>query len=178
VLHDDLGLVQRILRGVFDAQSARQELLQRCPGRNPRHRIELLVRMERVRRLLDSNFRGSMSLAQMAALARMSRYHFIRVFARLYGVTPHQLLAQRQLELAQTLLGDRNTSVDDVARAIGYDSRSSFTRWIKTQSGRTPSQLRDEDAERSATGDHASTIAQCLRPENAAPESRHSSEPA
>jgi AraC-like DNA-binding protein len=139
---DDDGLAERALRAALRAQTPRMQLLDRCAGRNARHRLDMLVRLERIRSLIESDFNGALSVAQMAAIARMSRFHFIRLYARVYGHTPKRAFALRQMVVAKSMLARGKQPVVEVARALGYDNRCSFTRWVKQMSGCTPSELR------------------------------------
>ena len=66
------------------------------------------ARIARVLRLLESDSTGPHSLADLARIAGLSPYHFLRTFKRVTGITPHQwLLRARLREAAQRLSASR-----------------------------------------------------------------------
>ena len=51
------------------------------------------ARVARAIRFIEENFRSQPRLAAIAAVARLSEFHFNRLFRRWAGVTPRQYLA-------------------------------------------------------------------------------------
>jgi AraC family transcriptional regulator len=64
---------------------------------------------------IEEHLDERMDLVTLARLVRLSRYHFSRAFKRSLGVSPRQYHNQRRIERAKVLLGDRTTSITDVA---------------------------------------------------------------
>jgi transcriptional regulator GlxA family with amidase domain len=54
---------------------------------------------------IDDNFRESLDLDRLSREACLSRYHFHRLFTRIYKVTPHQYLAQKRIGQAERTAG-------------------------------------------------------------------------
>ena len=81
---------------------------------------------------------GSRALAGTAGL---SKYHFHRLFAASYGVTPAAYVTQRRVERAQDLLRATNLSVTEVCHAVGFSSLGSFSSRFKEIVGETPRQF-------------------------------------
>lgn len=131
-----------IARGLFERQAALRARLPEVPGRNPRHRLALYIRLLRVREVLAGTPARWPAVEAMARQARLSPFHFARTYARLFDITPHQELAQSRLRMASRLLADSRLAIVDVALALGYGSRSSFTRWLKLTTGLAPTTLR------------------------------------
>jgi methylphosphotriester-DNA--protein-cysteine methyltransferase len=50
------------------------------------------------------------------------------------------------LRAAKTMLGQPHLSVKEIGIKLGYGSASSFSRFIQDATGKTPSQLRNEDS--------------------------------
>ncbi len=95
----------------------------------------------RTRRHLDEGYMQDLSLTDLAAIAGLSRYHFLRAFRREVGVTPHTYLTGRRIAAAKRLLaGAEPLSV--VALACGFYDQSHFTRSFKGCTGLTPGQYR------------------------------------
>lgn len=77
------------------------------------------------------------SLEDMAALARMSKYHLVRAFRREAGLTPHQFQLQNRVRKGQRLL-DGPATVAEAAAAAGFCDQSHFDRHFKRLVGLTP----------------------------------------
>lgn len=107
---------------------------RRVPG-------DVLVHLRRARDHLDRHFADPFDLDHLAALAGMSRFHFLRSFARTYRTTPAAYLAQRRIERAQDLLRAANLSVTEVCHAVGYSSMGSFSSTFRDIVGESPSEF-------------------------------------
>jgi len=77
------------------------------------------------------------SLAELAALSGVSRYQFLRGFAREVGVTPHAYLIQRRVLLTRRLLTAGQTPAES-AIAAGFADQSHMTRAFVRHFGVTP----------------------------------------
>lgn len=103
---------------------------------------DLLVHLRRARDHADRNFDQSLSLAQLAAVAGISKYHFHRLFTATYGITPAEHLSQRRIERAQDLLRASNLTVTEVCVAVGFSSLGSFSSRFRELVGESPTQFR------------------------------------
>lgn len=81
-------------------------------------------------------------LADAAAQAELSAFHFLRVFARTLGATPNQYLVACRLGAAADALSRTEESVTDIALDVGFDDLSHFQRTFKRAAGMTPGQFR------------------------------------
>ncbi|HUM10262.1 MAG TPA: AraC family transcriptional regulator [Myxococcaceae bacterium] len=82
---------------------------------------------------------------QLAALARragLSAFHFLRVFTRVLGVTPHQYLVAARLRRAARLLADPARAVTEVAFEVGFGDLSHFVRTFRRAAGVSPGRFR------------------------------------
>ena len=111
------------------------------PAMTPRRRVpgDVLVHLRRARDHLDRHYAEDFDLDLVAALAAMSRSHFVRSFAATYGTTPAAYLAQRRIARAQDLLRAANLTVTEVCHAVGYSSLGSFSSTFREIVGETPS---------------------------------------
>ncbi len=92
----------------------------------------------RVRQRLEDAPEQPFSLAELAAAAGFSKYHFIRVFKQTFGLTPHQFILQRRVRKAQKLLRLGQTSTE-AALTAGFCDQSHFIKYFAKQLGLTPS---------------------------------------
>jgi AraC family transcriptional regulator len=71
----------------------------------------------------------------------MSPYHFLRLFRDSSGLTPHQYLVYRRVEMAKSMLLRDDLSVAEVAQRLGFADQSHFTRHFRRLTGAPPGQL-------------------------------------
>jgi AraC-like DNA-binding protein len=89
------------------------------------------------REYLDANFTRQISLAELAQVAGLSKYHFCRTFRETVGVSPHVYQNHLRLNQAKKLLAQKS-SLADVAYEVGFYDQSHFGRHFKDFSGVTP----------------------------------------
>ena len=100
---------------------------------------DLLVHLRRARDLADRHYAEPLDLDTLAATAGVSKYHFLRCFAAVYGRTPAAYLAERRIERAQDLLRATNLTVTEICHLVGYTSLGSFGTRFRQLVGVTPS---------------------------------------
>ncbi len=100
---------------------------------------ELLVHLRRARDLADRRYAEPLDLDALAAVAGVSKYHFLRCFRATYGKTPARYLAERRIERAQDLLRATNLTVTEVCMLVGYTSLGSFSARFRELVGVSPS---------------------------------------
>jgi AraC family transcriptional regulator len=105
-------------------------------GRETRRVIEAI-------RLVESDAARPLELKELAAVASMSKYHFLRVFRRLVGMTPHQYLISARLRRAALALASSRRPVIAVALDAGFGDLSTFNKTFRAVFGLTPTQYRD-----------------------------------
>jgi len=106
-------------------------------------RVGLIDR--RIRRsveLMHAQLEQDLSLKEIAAASYLSTFHFVRVFKKLTGTTPHAYLASIRTSRAQLLLAEPNLSVTEVSSRVGYSSPSHFTKAFRQATGLTPRAFR------------------------------------
>jgi AraC-like DNA-binding protein len=101
----------------------------------------VLVHLRRARDHVDRHYAEPLDLEVMAAAAGLSKFHFHRMFAATYGITPAAYVSQRRVERAQDLLRATNLSVTEVCHAVGFASLGSFSTRFKEVVGETPRQF-------------------------------------
>ena len=83
-----------------------------------------------------------LELKAMAAAAGMSKYHFLRVFRRLTGMTPHRYLISARLRRAALALASSRRPVIAIALDSGFGDLSTFNKTFRAVFGLTPTQYR------------------------------------
>lgn len=100
------------------------------------------VSLHSARAVMDRGCHLPLDLDHIAGCAGFSRYHFIRIFRRAFGVTPHQYLIQRRIEKAQALLTHTDLTITEICFAVGFQSLGSFSTLFHRQTGQSPSAYR------------------------------------
>lgn len=103
----------------------------------------LLSHLRRARDHIDREYRSAIDLDQVAAVAGVSKFHFIRAFAATYGETPIRYLTRRRVERAQDLLRSANLTVTEICMAVGFASLGSFSSRFTELVGETPTAYRN-----------------------------------
>jgi transcriptional regulator GlxA family with amidase domain len=99
-------------------------------------------RVVSVVRHVERQFGEPCSLGDMARLAGLSPYHFLRIFRRVIGLTPHQYLLRNRLRSAAAALVGSDAPVTEVALAAGFGDMSNFARNFHAEYRMTPSSYR------------------------------------
>lgn len=83
-----------------------------------------------------------LGLADLATEAGMSRYHFLRTFRQVVGMTPHQFVLRTRLHNAAVALRRSVRPVLEIALESGFGDLSSFNRRFRATMGLTPTAFR------------------------------------
>lgn len=101
-------------------------------------KIYLYKRIVHAKLFIDANYSENIDLNNIADEAYFSKFHFIRLFTKIYGKTPHQYLISVRIENAMQLL-QSGMPVSYVCYAVGFESVSSFSTLFKKLAGVAPS---------------------------------------
>lgn len=105
------------------------------PARDRRRAVEAAL-------WLEQHAHQAIDLDSVSQQAGLSPFHFLRLFARVLGVTPHQYLVRCRLRHAARLLADPARSVTDVAFDVGFADLSNFVRTFRRAAGVSPRAFR------------------------------------
>jgi AraC-like DNA-binding protein len=92
---------------------------------------------------IDARADRQVDLESAANEAGLSPFHFLRVFANVLGVTPHQYLVRARLRRAARLLADDSRSITNVAFDVGFGDLSNFVRTFHRAAGVSPRRFRE-----------------------------------
>ena len=91
---------------------------------------------------IDANSHREIVLGDVAQEAGVSPFHFLRLFAAVLGVTPHQYLLRARLRHAARRLSEDGAAVTDIAYDVGFADLSNFTRTFTRAAGVSPLKFR------------------------------------
>lgn len=96
-----------------------------------RAQAELCRRLRLAADFIDSSHREPITLDDMASVACLSRYHFVRHFRELHGLTPYAYLLRKRARAARRLLAAGETDRELVAQQVGFGSRFALARALQ-----------------------------------------------
>jgi AraC-like DNA-binding protein len=105
------------------------------PARDRRRAVEAAL-------WLEAHAAEPIDLDRVAGQAGLSPFHFLRLFARVLGVTPHQYLLRCRLRTAARLLADPQRRITDIAYDVGFADLSNFVRSFRRAAGVSPRDFR------------------------------------
>lgn len=91
-------------------------------------RKEIISRLLVALDYMHSNFTKEITIDDIANVAMLSKFHFLRTFKEAFGQTPHQYLTKIRLQKSKELLKQTSWSVAEIATYLGYQQANSFTR--------------------------------------------------
>ncbi|HKB83505.1 MAG TPA: AraC family transcriptional regulator [Burkholderiales bacterium] len=115
--------------------SGRKRAPQEAGSRDRRRAVEAAL-------WLDAHSHQPVDLDGAARQAGLSPFHFLRLFAKVVGVTPHQYLVRSRLRHAARLLADDARSITDIAFDVGFADFSNFVRTFHRAAGVSPRNFR------------------------------------
>jgi AraC-like DNA-binding protein len=137
----DIGLdeVGQMFAGRFvEVVSGRSRQPLEVTARDRRRAVETA-------RGIDANSQRDIHRDAAAGQAGISPFHFLRLFANVLGVTPHQYLVRSRLRHAARLLADEDGSVTDIAYDVGFGDLSNFVRTFHRAAGVSPRAFREAE---------------------------------
>ena len=99
-------------------------------------------RISRALHLLEQELSNAITLDQLAGAAAMSKYHFLRSFRRIVGLTPYQYLLGLRLRHAAVRLAQSSAPISAIAFEMGFGDLSTFNARFRRHFGASPSRSR------------------------------------
>lgn len=96
------------------------------------------ARVAQTVRTIDRHPDASLTLDALAREAGLSRFHFLRTFEQITGITPHQYVRRARLREAAMRLVAETGTVLDIALDCGFGDISNFNRAFRAEFGMTP----------------------------------------
>ena len=99
-------------------------------------------RLTRVLDYIGANLEGDLTLARLASVACLSRFHFSRAFKAAIGRSPHHYVGAKRLERAKQMLEKGDQPLAHIALILKFSCQANFTRAFREATGQTPAQYR------------------------------------
>lgn len=134
------------------AQADAQRQLEELARENERQAAEAddadktPLMIARVKTYLQHNYMNELSLDQVSDILKISPSYLSVCFKKALGVGFQDYLTDLRIQAAKELLADPLRPSAEVARLVGYESASYFTRAFKKKTGLTPTEYRRQAA--------------------------------
>lgn len=146
---DEIGMM--LVARFVDVVAQRNRAAVTVSARDRRHAIEMAL-------WIEQQAYQPLDLDTMARQTGFSPFHFLRLFRRVVGVTPHQYLVRCRLRHAARLLAGSDRAVTEVALEVGFADLSNFVRTFHRAAGVAPGSFR-----KASRGNRKILQAQCVR---------------
>jgi AraC family transcriptional regulator len=87
---------------------------------------------------IEEHLDSTITIKNLAALVRLSFYHFCRAFRESFGDSPHNYLMRRRVERAQGLMLTSKMPLGQIAAACGLADQSHFNKLFRRFVGENP----------------------------------------
>lgn len=104
---------------------------------------DIYQRIVAAKLFMDEHYHEAIDLGEISGQAFLSRFHFHRLFTRIYRSTPHRYLTRRRMDKARDLLAQEGLSVSEICTSVGFESIGSFSTLFKKETGIGPQHYRN-----------------------------------
>jgi AraC family transcriptional regulator len=98
--------------------------------------------IRRVLTYVDANLDTPIRNKDLAAVARLSEFHFNVAFRKSVGHSPHEYIIRRRMERAQGLMLSTDKALSEIAAECGLADQPHFTRLFRRIVGESPAAWR------------------------------------
>jgi AraC family transcriptional regulator len=105
-------------------------------------RLEIYKRLQRAKDYMHSCYHNELLIDDIAQVACMNSFYFLREFRKAFNITPHQFLTERRLQVANRLLRTTDRTITEICGEVGFNDLSSFGKLFRRRYGFSPTDLR------------------------------------
>jgi AraC-like DNA-binding protein len=118
------------------------EQVERIALIRPATRREVYRRISLATDFLHTNYSQDVDLTTLAKMAFLSKYHFLRLFTLVHGITPRTYLQRKRIGVAIRLLESTRMTMSEVSASVGFAEESTLVRQMRRWTKLTPRQVR------------------------------------
>jgi len=119
-----------------------QAAIAKLPPVKAAVKAELYKRLSLATDYIHAAYMGNIELDDIAAAACLSKFHFMRLFKQVNGVSPYQYIQQLRMDKAMQRI-TAGESVQQVADLLGYENANSLSRIFKQRTGQYPTRYKN-----------------------------------
>lgn len=91
---------------------------------------------------IKKNYQSDIKIEEIAGIAHLSKYYFVKQFKSLTGYSPYEYLIKYRIDKSKLLLYRSSDSINSIAIKVGFNSTNSFISAFKNYENITPLQFR------------------------------------
>jgi AraC family transcriptional regulator len=88
---------------------------------------------------IDEHISSDIFIGDLAKIAKLSKFHFCRIFKKIIGMSPMRFVIFMRIQKAKDLLRMNNFTISKVSTEVGFNDISNFNRYFKQFTKVTPS---------------------------------------
>ena len=108
------------------------------------HRKDSRFDLETVDRYIEQHLSQRISVGQLAGSVFLGESQFHLLFKEQMGITPHQYVLGKRIDLAKQLIDKGQLTLGQVAEQTGFSGQSAFTHTFSRLQGMSPSQYKKQ----------------------------------
>jgi AraC-like DNA-binding protein len=139
---DESLLFYHLMEDLMLLQSKTNNEIARIDKSKRSTQVEIFNRLIRARDYIHSCYSQEITIEDLAGVACMNTFYFLRQFRNAFGVTPHRFLTLRRMEVAASLLRSTSLPVSEVCIDSGFSDLSSFAKLFRRHYGISPAAFR------------------------------------
>jgi AraC-like DNA-binding protein len=133
---------------ILCSQNKLQTKINRLSGKKIATRMETFKRVEKGKEYINDTLTKAFNLDEVSKTSCLSKFHFIRLFKEVYGITPNRYHLLRKLGEVETCIkrNDNPYSLNEIAIDFGFSNYSLFYKQFKQVYGFAPSELKERSS--------------------------------
>jgi AraC family transcriptional regulator len=108
----------------------------------PSTRREVYRRISLATDFMHTHYAQDIDLSTLAKMGYLSKYHFLRLFSLVHGMTPRTYLQRKRISVAVRLLESTRMTMSEIAASVGFAEESTLVRQMRRWTQMTPRQVR------------------------------------
>lgn len=106
--------------------------------------MNYIEHMKKVINYMEENLQSEIDLAACAKTGGYSRYHFLRLFKYVTGITPADYIRKRRVSEIAKLMMEKDDYISEFAFQYGFNSKENFIRAFKKEHHILPSEYKSK----------------------------------
>lgn len=91
---------------------------------------------------IETNYSRTISIESLASYIGLNKNYFSTIFSELLGIPPQEYLIKYRVNKACKLLSNKDLTISEISRSVGYDDPLGFSKIFKSIKGVSPKAYR------------------------------------
>lgn len=122
-----------LLVRMLELRERQQRRVAELPACRRTTKTEIHRRVMLAANYIHSNFDRELNLDELATAACLSKFHFLRLFRQVMGVTPYAYVLDKRVRAAKKLMADTGLTLEEISQQVGFATRSGLFRQLQRQ---------------------------------------------